>query len=44
MASSIDIDFGLNAKDFINGINAVETGIKKSTASVNRQIQSLAKE
>ena len=44
MASKIDIDFGLNATDFINGINAVESNVKLSTAAVNRQIQTLAKE
>ena len=44
MASSIDIDFGLNANDFIAGVAAIDTGIKKSTAAVDRQIQSLARQ
>jgi|GEM_PF-4408158 len=44
MASSIDIDFGLNANDFLAGVSSVGKQTKSMANSVERQIQTLAKE
>ena len=44
MATSIDIDFGLDATSFTSGIAMVNNQTKAMSNAVERQIQALAKE